>query len=244
MKTGLKEKRSAKASTLRFPKTTTAKKRKSHAALAKSQKAGVPCHDPGDYRPARSPQRRSAFSRLLAYFEKHDTRAGFLAALILPAFYFTVLTLTGGIAHAWLQSQNLLGWMAALSLGLGIQIQLFFRLRRLHAEANGAAMGAAAGMSGGAMAACCAHHVADVLPVLGFAAAASVLSHYQDWLLGLGVLSNGAGLLYMLSCYQGAGLKTDGQLDRLFRFDLKQTLRLYLLAEGVFLAAWFLKLWR
>jgi hypothetical protein len=48
------------------------------------------------------------------------------------------------------------------------------------------------------MVACCAHHLTDVLPVIGLAGAATLLATYQDVLLLLGVLSNVVGVTYML----------------------------------------------
>jgi hypothetical protein len=48
------------------------------------------------------------------------------------------------------------------------------------------------------MVACCAHHLADVLPLIGFAGAALFLADYQTLFLLLGLLSNIVGIVYML----------------------------------------------
>jgi hypothetical protein len=48
------------------------------------------------------------------------------------------------------------------------------------------------------MVACCAHHVADVLPVLGLSAAAAFLAQWKVPFLVIGLLMNLAGILVML----------------------------------------------
>ncbi|MBI5035812.1 hypothetical protein HZC09_00565 [Candidatus Micrarchaeota archaeon] len=181
---------------------------------------------------------------VLDYFERHDKLAGTLAAAFLPLFYFAILGAIGGIPHALLQLSSMAPWIAALSVGLGLQAQLYFRLKRLHRNGSADAKGiaAAGGVSTGAMLACCAHHASDVLPVFGLAAAASVLAYYQDFFLLFGILSNGAGLLYMLSCYQKTGLKTGGFLDLLFRTDLKRVLPFYLVSSAALLLVFLFRL--
>ena len=48
------------------------------------------------------------------------------------------------------------------------------------------------------MLACCAHHLSDVLPILGVSGAAVFLSAYQTPLLWLGLAMNLAGVAYLL----------------------------------------------
>jgi len=48
------------------------------------------------------------------------------------------------------------------------------------------------------MAACCAHHLVDLLPILGLSAAALFLSEYQEQLLIFGILANVIGIAMML----------------------------------------------
>ncbi len=180
---------------------------------------------------------------LVHWLETHDQLAGILAALVLPAFYLVLLTALNGFSHALRQIGSLAGWMALLSLGLGLQVQLYFRLRRLHREANSAGVAAAGGASAFSMAACCAHHVSDVLPAFGLAAAASFLSYYQDSFLLLGVLSNAGGLLYMLSCYRDSRLKTDGFLDGALKWPLKEWLPFYVVTAAALFVAYTASLW-
>ena len=59
-------------------------------------------------------------------------------------------------------------------------------------------MGTSGTTSATAMVACCLHHVADVLPVLGLSAAASFLTRYQRPFMLLGLGMNILGILIML----------------------------------------------
>jgi hypothetical protein len=49
------------------------------------------------------------------------------------------------------------------------------------------------------MLACCAHHLTDVLPLLGLSAAAAFLGAYKTPLLWLSVTVNLAGVLYLVA---------------------------------------------
>jgi hypothetical protein len=84
----------------------------------------------------------------------------------------------------------------AVVLGFGTQAALFVELRRTAARhRTGAAMTAAStGTSAAAMLACCAHHVADILPLIGVSAAAVFLDTYKTPLLALGIVMNGVGV--------------------------------------------------
>lgn len=84
----------------------------------------------------------------------------------LLAFYFVILFLvTKDLRHPWQQFLLFQPWMGLLVVGFGIQVGLF-SLLKFNNEAR-AVTGAGAGVSGVSMAACCAHHVIDVLPILG-----------------------------------------------------------------------------
>jgi len=48
------------------------------------------------------------------------------------------------------------------------------------------------------MLACCAHHLTDVLPILGLSGAAVFLNAYKTPLLWLGIVMNLAGIVYLL----------------------------------------------
>jgi hypothetical protein len=59
-------------------------------------------------------------------------------------------------------------------------------------------MAASTGTSTAAMLACCAHHVSDVLPILGISDAAVFLGAYKTPLLWVGLAMNLAGISYLV----------------------------------------------
>jgi hypothetical protein len=46
--------------------------------------------------------------------------------------------------------------------------------------------------------ACCAHHLADILPIVGLSGAAVFLNAYKAPLLWLGIVMNVIGIIYLL----------------------------------------------
>lgn len=123
---------------------------------------------------------------------------GVAAGISLLLFYFIVSSLLGGFAFAIENFQQLWYWMLPLIVGFGVQIGLFSYVKsELHRKASASAA-ASTGISTGAMVACCAHHLADIAPFLGIAAAGVFLTKYQSAFLLLGVVSNILGITYML----------------------------------------------
>jgi hypothetical protein len=62
------------------------------------------------------------------------------------------------------------------------------------AKGTGALAGASGGTSTAAMVACCAHHVTDVLPLLGLSAAATFLAEYRIPFMLVGLATNLIGI--------------------------------------------------
>ena len=62
--------------------------------------------------------------------------------------------------------------------------------------------GVSGATSGTAMIACCAHHLADVLPILGLSGASIFLTQYQKPFLALGLSINLFGIAYILYILQ------------------------------------------
>ncbi len=127
-----------------------------------------------------------------------------LGSSLIAGLYFGIMTWAEGWEAALSQLAYNRGFITPLWLGFGIQAALYSILRfRLFVPTTGpghtgAMMGASGGASTTAMVACCLHHVADVLPILGLSAAATFLTRYQQpfMLVGLGV--NLVGIVVML----------------------------------------------
>jgi hypothetical protein len=91
-------------------------------------------------------------------------------------------------------------FVAALAAGFGTQVGLYAYLRGLTQAASaaaGATTGVGTGTSTVAMIACCAHHAADILPILGLSAVAGAAGFLAEWrvpLMSLGIVMNLIGI--------------------------------------------------
>lgn len=133
---------------------------------------------------------------------------GIIGALCLLLFYSAIMLLSNSVKLALLQFYDIWYWILILMFGFGTQVGLFVYLRELHkqkmqalASANASVTGSAA-ISGTSMVACCAHHLTDLLPILGFSAFAMFLSKYQTVFILVGVFSNIIGMLIMMRMLQ------------------------------------------
>ena len=156
---------------------------------------------------------------------KRPLLAGVLGGAFLLSVFFGLMLLTNPLSVAVMEFKRLWVWIALLVTGFSIQVYLYAFLKKYILEAavlNAATAGVAAsgGMSGGAMVACCAHHFTDVLPFLGFAAAAAFLSRYQELFLLVGVLSNVIGIVMMLGVFKR--MKIGGKCPIVRNFSKKQ----------------------
>lgn len=124
-------------------------------------------------------------------------RNGVIAVAGMVAFYVGVVWWASG-SRAHLGDQLASDWylIALVAAGFGLQVALVSELRhrhRLYATAA-AASGAGAGASVTGMIACCAHHIADLLPILGLSGAATFLYDYRLLFVAVGVGVNGLGI--------------------------------------------------
>ncbi len=125
----------------------------------------------------------------------------FLGATGLMAFYFLVLRLGGGSwDYAFTQFKNIWLWILVLDLGFGIQVGLasyLYRQSRILGSA-GKITTANMGVSATSMVMCCAHHLADILPIIGISGALVILAEYQVWFIVIGIISNIFGIHYLV----------------------------------------------
>ena len=122
---------------------------------------------------------------------------GAIAALGLLAFYLVVITLAQDWTHAVQQLAEDRWFVAAIVAGFGTQAGLFRYLRGLHGHVTAAGVAASTGTSTTAMLACCAHHLTEVLPILGLSGATIFLDLYKTPLLWLGIGMNIVGIAYL-----------------------------------------------
>jgi hypothetical protein len=115
---------------------------------------------------------------------------------LLLFYFFTLFILSGDFYYPWRKFLLFQPWMGLMIVGFGIQTGLYsFAKSKRH---MGMLLGADAGVSGVSMAACCAHHLVDILPFFGATGLAIFLGEYQKQLLVLGVLMNFIGIGVMI----------------------------------------------
>ena len=147
-------------------------------------------------------------------FDRHKT-IGLIGMSSLIVLYFGILTLSNvflvgqtlaeSFGHATGQFREMWYYVLILSAGFGIQAGLFSFIRSsVHSGMKGAAaeVAASGGVSTASMAACCAHHIVDVAPLLGISAAAMFLAKYQTPFIMVGIFSNVIGITIMLGIIQ------------------------------------------
>jgi len=126
---------------------------------------------------------------------------GLLGAAALVSLYLGIVTWAQGVDHALelLWSDRL--FVGLISVGFGTQVGLFTDLRLLQramARESVALAGAGTATSSISMVACCAHHVADVLPIIGLSGLAVFLVEFRTPLMLLGLATNLIGIAVML----------------------------------------------
>jgi len=151
---------------------------------------------------------------------------GFFGSVSLFGLYFLILSLANSVVHAWQQFILLWPWMSVLIIGFGLQVGMFIYLHQYKKSVQNVtgtttAVAATGGVSAGSMVACCLHHVADVLPILGLSAAAVFLSRYQSFFLGFGIVSNLVGITFILHTMQKHHLFfPGGLLEKLMKLNM------------------------
>lgn len=121
---------------------------------------------------------------------------GVAGAAGLLGAYLGIITLAQGIEHAFAQLAADAPFVGLIAAGFGTQISLFAEVRvvdRNH-RAAAAVTAAGTGTSAAAMLACCAHHLVDLLPLLGLSAAAAFLNANKTPLFLVGIGMNAIGI--------------------------------------------------
>lgn len=141
---------------------------------------------------------------------------GLAGALLLSGIYFGIVSWAESPKHAielfwqdrWIVIPIILGFGIQAALYTILKMRLFLPVGTVGhtgpsgpvapALAPGASVGAGGTTSTLAMVACCAHHVADVLPILGLTAAATFLAKYQLAFMVVGLGTTYVGIAVML----------------------------------------------
>lgn len=161
-----------------------------------------------------------------------------LGGMFLLGVYFLIMIFVSSFSDALLQLKGRWYWILLLVLGFGTQIFLYASMKSFvtTSVAETSSLAVSGGMSTTSMIACCAHHVADVAPLLGISVLALFLNQFQTPLLTLGVLSNFVGITFMLSQMQEHHLYREGFLGRLMHVPMKKALYFVILASVLIFA--------
>ncbi len=130
--------------------------------------------------------------------------AGIAGVLFLFGLYFGLVSWAESPQHAiqlfwderWIVIPIILGFGVQAALYTILKMRLFIPV--VSTGPSGAMMGAGGTTSTVAMVACCAHHVTDVLPILGLTAAATFLAEYQTAFMLVGLGTTLVGIVVML----------------------------------------------
>jgi hypothetical protein len=122
---------------------------------------------------------------------------GLAGSGVLLGLYLSIISVAQGIEHALEQLATDALFVGPIAAGFGVQVGLFAELRILDRRhrASAAVTAVGTGTSAAAMLACCAHHLVDLLPLLGLSAAAVFLSAYKTPLFLLGIGMNVVGII-------------------------------------------------
>ena len=123
--------------------------------------------------------------------------AGAVAAATLLGVYLAIISLAQGVNHAFEQLAADAPFVGLIAIGFGTQIGLFVELRKVDRRHRAAAgiTAAGTGTSAAAMLACCAHHLVDLLPLVGLSAAAVFLNVYKTPLFLVAIAMNVIGIV-------------------------------------------------
>ena len=124
---------------------------------------------------------------------------GSLASGILLGVFFFILSLVSGWGFAKDQFSLFWYFITSLAVGFGIQIGLYAYLKEIikGGQGNSKVLGVTGATSTAAMISCCAHYLANLLPVLGVTGLVTFVAQYQVKLFWVGIFFNIAGIIYM-----------------------------------------------
>lgn len=128
--------------------------------------------------------------------------------MLLLAAYFVIVSLISGFDFALSQFSQFWGFIIALSLGFGIQFGLYSYLKEKVSgmAGTGKVVAVSGATSTAAMISCCAHYLANIIPLLGVTAFATFLAQYQMKFFWLGIIMNLGGIAFIINRIRSADI--------------------------------------
>lgn len=124
---------------------------------------------------------------------------GLIGTITLFGVYFGIVTLISGWEFTADQFASFWYFIVSLAAGFGIQVGLYSYLRgiALHANTSKKALAVSGATSTVAMISCCAHYLANILPILAASGILAMIGQYQVELFWIGLAFNIAGIAYI-----------------------------------------------
>lgn len=124
---------------------------------------------------------------------------GAAACAALLAFYFAIVGALSGLEFALSEFRRYWFYLVPLAVGFGLQVSLYVAIRRsvMSAARTNAVVATSGTTSAAAMISCCAHYLANLVPVLGASGLVAFASRYQEPFFVLGLLFNIAGTVFI-----------------------------------------------
>lgn len=124
-----------------------------------------------------------------------------IAIMSLLLFYFVIVSAISGFKFALSQFESYWYFLVSLALGFGIQIGLYSYLKQLVKNSSMTMSGKTVAVTGTtstlAMISCCAHYLANIVPILGITGALSIIAQYQVKIFWIGLAFNIFGILFI-----------------------------------------------
>lgn len=121
------------------------------------------------------------------------------AGLFLFGTYWLLVSLISGQEFALTQFKTYWYFIVSLAAGFGLQVGLYSYLKERAAgqKTSGRVVAVSGTTSTATMLACCAHYLANILPVIATTGIISLIGQYQIELFWVGLAFNLAGLAYI-----------------------------------------------
>lgn len=124
-----------------------------------------------------------------------------LAVISLLLFYFVIVSTISGFTFALSQFRDYWYFLLSLTFGFGIQIGLYSYLKQLIKNSGTSMSGKTVAVTGTtstlAMISCCAHYLANIVPILGISGILSIITQYQVRIFWIGLLFNIWGIVFI-----------------------------------------------
>lgn len=128
-------------------------------------------------------------------------RNSILSTGLLLLVYFAIVILVSGYKFALDQFGSFWPFLISLAIGFGIQMGLYTYLKELVRNASMEMHDKTVVVTGTtstlAMISCCAHYLANILPILGIAGALTIIAQYQTEIFWIGLAFNLFGIVFI-----------------------------------------------